>query len=68
MSYISLWHAIFTEFLLESEYILREIFLRGVDAFLKLEISLGEVFMSAKQSLGVYKCSVLELLHRLMHA
>lgn len=33
MGYISPWHAIFTGFLLESEYVLREIFLRGLDAF-----------------------------------
>lgn len=66
MGYISPWHATFTGFLLESEYVLREIILRGVDAFIELEISLGEVFMSAKQSIEVYKCSVLEFLHRLI--
>lgn len=68
MGYISPWHASFTGFLLESEYVLREIFLRGVDAFSELEISLGEVFMSAKQSRELRKCSVLDFLRRLMHA
>lgn len=64
MSYMSVWHTIFREFLLESECSLRGFFLKGVDAF-ELKISLEKIFMSAKQSIEMYKCSALEFLHRL---